>query len=849
MGTAARAHTQSRAAIPQHRGAGLLCVVPAALYLAGKTLYPACMKFTFPVKKILGVFAIFVVVVGICGAAAVAMLFHWASQDLPNITRIADFNPPQATTILARDDSTLGTLYHEKRYMTPLTMMSPHIAKAFLAAEDDSFYRHDGVDPVAILRAAIINFQRGSSSQGGSTITQQIIKQLLLTPEKSYQRKIKEAILAYRLERHLTKDEILTIYLNQIFLGQHSYGVEAAARTYFGKHATDITLAESALLAGMPQAPSRYNPFRHPEAAKARQMYVLGRLRTLNWINEEEYQQAVQEPLVYWSMPEGQGRAAAWYLEEVRRLLIDFFNEANLRTLGVDTQKTGEDYVYSAGLTVRTAMEPRHQETAEVGLRKGLEELAKRQGWRGPVTNVSGEERKAFMASAAFSPLDLVGHAWVKALVTKVDVNGADVFLSKDYRGHVDVKTMSWARQPNIKVAAQNAPAVKDARKVLQEGDVIWVSAATGTETVTDAKGKKTQQPVEYDPAKISPKNPVALALETPPVTQGALVSIEPQTGDVVALVGGYQFGDSHFNRATQARRQPGSSFKPIVYSAAIDNGFSSSTMVLDAPFVYVNEYTDKIWRPSNYEGNYKGLLPLHTALALSRNTCTVRVAQQIGIAAVIDRAKAMGLEPHFPMELSVSLGAVAVSPMNLTQAYTAFANQGWAARPRVILSITDAQGRELYKQAPEHWQAISPQNAYIMATLLKEVVTAGTGGRARLPNRFVAGKTGTTNEEHDAWFVGFTPHLVTGIYVGYDQLQPLGRLEAGGRTAAPIFAYYRQEVEDQYPPDDFIMPEGIVMHDNLAYKAGEPLEGTATATGAADPMEQRGEDLFRQLF
>ena len=784
---------------------------------------------------------------GLLGSGAVAMLFYWASQDLPDHARIAKFDPPLATTILARDGTTLGTLYHEKRYRVPLNEMSPYIARAFLAIEDDSFYQHMGVDPIAIVRAAVVNFQSGKGKQGGSTITQQIIKQLLLTPEKNLTRKMKEAILAVRLERMLSKDEILDVYLNQIFLGQHSYGVEAAARTYFGKHATDITLAESAVIAGMPQAPSRYNPFRNPQETKNRQMLVLGRLRTLKWITEEEYQQAVAEPLVYWSEPEALGGSAGWYLEEVRRLLIDFFNEENLRRLGVQTTKYGEDYVYEAGLTVTTAMEPAHQEAAARGLRKGLEELAKRQGWRGPLEKLPADKQAEFLKASAFGPYDLVGGAWVKALVTKVDMNSARVALGKDYVADVDVKTLSWARQPNPKVAAANAAAVRDARKVLEAGDVVWVSAPDVTTTVTE-KGKKVSQTVSYDPTQIKTGTPFAVALEQPVVSQGAVSSIEPASGDVVALIGGYQFGDSHFNRATQARRQPGSAFKPIVYSAALDQGFTASSMLLDAPFVYVNAYTNKVWQPSNYERSYKGPLPLHTALALSRNTCTVRVAEQIGIPLVIERAKALGLEPHFPNELAVSLGAVAVSPLNLTQAYTAFANQGWAARPRIITSITDAQGRELYKQAPEHWQALNPQNAYIMSTLLKEVVVAGTAGRARVLNKPVAGKTGTTNDENDAWFVGFTPHLVTGVYVGYDQLQPLGRLEAGGRTALPIFVYYRQQVEDQYPADDFVQPEGIIMQGQLAYRADMPLEGV-TAMSENTAMEQQGEDLLKQLF
>ncbi|MDR2573128.1 MAG: PBP1A family penicillin-binding protein [Desulfovibrio sp.] len=786
------------------------------------------------------------------GGGAVALLFYWASRDLPNITRITDYTPLLATTVLARDGSQLGVFYHEKRYPIGLGDMPRYLPLAFLAAEDAAFYSHPGIDPTAIIRAILTNFRYGSNRSGGSTITQQIVKQLLLSSERTYTRKIKEALLAHRLEKYLAKDEILSIYLNHINLGAHAYGVEAAARTYFGKHAADITLAESAVLAGLPQAPSRYNPFRHPEKAKSRQMYVLGRLRDLQWITPEEYRQAAEEPLVYWSIPENAGGAAQWYLEEVRRLLMEFFSEKNLAALGVETSKYGEDYVYEAGLTVRTAMAPAHQEAAGQALRRGLEELDKRQGWRGSLERLGEEERRSFSARNGFTPLDLAGGAWVKALVTRVEQRGAHVALGQGYTGVIAVEGLAWARKPNPKVAAAFASPVKDARQILVPGDLIWVSAAARPVASQQGKRKKvTMEP--YDPAEARTDTPIPLVLQQEPAVQGALVSIEPQSGDVVAMIGGYSFGESHFNRATQSRRQPGSSFKPVVYSTALDFGFTPASTVLDAPFVYVNPWTNQVWRPANYEHDYKGELPLYQALALSRNTCTVRVAQQVGIANVIQRAKALGLEPQFPEELAVSLGAVAVSPLNLTQAYAAFANQGLGVRPRIITSITDTAGRELYRQDVEHWQAITPQNAYIMAQLLKNVVNAGTGTRARIEGRFIAGKTGTTNEEHDAWFVGFTPYLATGVYVGYDQLQSLGRQEQGGRTAAPVFGYYRSQVENLYPPQDFVMPDGIVMQDSFAYRSDMPLEGRAATDEEGAQVgrdtSEGGENLMRQMF
>lgn len=797
------------------------------------------MKFLRILKRLLLALGVLLIVGAVLGVGAVGMVFFWASRDLPDIRRIADFSPPQVTTVLARDGSLLGSLYHEKRYMVSLSEMSRFIPLSFLAAEDDGFYRHGGVDPVAIIRAAINNFQRGGTGQGGSTITQQIIKQLLLSPEKSYERKIKEAILAYRLEKNLSKDEILTIYLNQIFLGQHAYGVEAAARTYFGKHATDITLAESALLAGMPQAPSRYNPFRNPQAAKNRQMYVLQRLLALQWISQEEYNQAAAEPLVYWTMPEGESRSAAWYMEETRRRLLDYFNESRLRQLGIKTPKSGEDFVYEAGLTVRTAMDPEHQAAAENALRQGLLELDKRQGWRGAEA-LSPQQQKEFLQKSSFTPLDLAGGSWVRALVSTVTKSGATLALGNKYKGFIAATTLGWARSPNPQLSGFTPPASRDPRTVLKPGDLVWVSIAL----------EKDQ---ELDTEKLRPETPIPLLLQQKPLVQGALVSIEPESGDVVALVGGYQFGDDHFNRATQAQRQPGSTFKAIVYSAGIDNGFTASSTVMDTPFSHVNPYTGKVWTPGNSDGQFHGPLPLYRALALSRNVCSVRVAQRIGIGKVIERAKDLGLEPDFPRELAVSLGAVAVSPLNMAQAYTAFANNGMVCTPRIITSITDAQGRELFRQDPACRQAISPQNAFIMASLLKRVITEGTGRRANVLDRPLAGKTGTTNEQRDAWFVGFTPHLVSSVYVGYDQVRNLGRGEQGGRTALPIFVYYRQAIEDRYPSDDFPQPDNIIIESNgLPYKADVPREGFYTEEGtpaAPAPEVQQGEDLLRQLF
>lgn len=792
---------------------------------------------------------------GAIGAAAGFFLYNWVSQDLPDINRILDFKAAQASTILARDGSVLGTLSHEKRFVITLDEMPKYLPMAFLAIEDSAFYQHPGINPLAILRAMLVNFERGTKSQGGSTITQQIVKQLLLSSERSYVRKMKEAILATRLEQELSKDQILSLYLNYIFLGQQSYGVEAAARTYFGKHAANITLAEACVIAGMPQAPSRYNPFRNPEAAKARQMEVLKRLRVLEWITEEEYQQAIAEPLVYWSAPDKTTGPSQWYFEEARRLLIEFFTESNLKALGVETNRFGLDYVYEAGLTVQTAMDPLQQQLAGQALRSGLETIDKRQGWRGAIRQLpSRAEQQAFLEKKNFDPAELANDEWTQALVTSVTAREIHVDLGSGYTGIIRQNNFKWANK-----RSKMAPRTRT-KGIVAPGDVIWVSLAPAPQPAAKKGAKQAAEPAQPAPQQIEKGTDIELCLQQEPLVQGALVSIEPQTGDVVALIGGYQFGESHFNRATQSRRQPGSSFKPIVYSTALDNGFTPTSPVLDAPIEYVNPATGQIWRPSNFEKNYKGEIPLWQALVLSRNTPTVRLAQAVGIDKVIDRAKMLGLEPDFPSVLSVSLGAVGVSPLNLTQAYTAFANGGIASRPRIITSIKDAKGRELYRQEVEQWRAVSPQNAYQVTSLLRRVVENGTGRRAYIEGLHISGKTGTSNDTRDCWFMGYTPYLCTGVYIGYDQMDSLGSWEQGGRTAAPIFRDYRIKADKAYvtAPQDMDMPEGITMVDGLPYLSGNTGQGLSAMDGAVPESEQAampvetGEDselLLRQMF
>jgi len=766
-------------------------------------------------------------------AGSAVALYLWASKDLPGFKRIADYNPPLVTTVYTRNGKVMGYFFKERRFLVTLAEMPKHLPEAFLAAEDSGFYHHDGVDMTAIARAFLANMRAGGIRQGGSTITQQIIKQLLLTPERSYTRKLKEAILAYRLERYLTKDEILTIYLNQIYLGAGAYGVEAAARAYFGKHVGELSLAESAVLAGLPQAPSVYNPYQHPDAAFRRQSYVLGRMLESGWINREQFEQAAAESIQLKSMPDPSWRTGAYYLEETRRWLIDRY---------------GEQMVYEGGLHVRTSMDLTHQEAAEKALRKGLEASARRRGWEGPIMRLSPEEQAAFLSDEAVPAEALAPGVWVKALVSEVSPQGAVVRFG-DYVGDLPVAAMSWARTPDLQKAPEDVGAIRDATLVLQEGDVVWAEVVERPE----------------DPLN----EPWAMTLRREPSVEGALVSLRPDTGEVLALVGGYSFGRSQFNRATQAQRQPGSVFKPIVYSAALDAGYTPASVILDAPVVYTDEATSHLWKPDNFEGLFHGPTLLRTALVKSRNLVTIRIAQRIGINRIIERAKALGLESSFPQDLSVALGSAVVTPLNLCQAYTAFANGGSYVQPRLVLDVVSAWGESLHSSQPEQVEAITPQTAYLMTHMLRDVVQSGTGWRAKTLNRPIAGKTGTSNDERDAWFIGFTPYLVTGVFVGFDNNEPMGKYETGSRAASPIWVDYRTAVEEQFPYQDFTRPPGVSMvridaQSGLLAGTDSPdslfipfLEGTAptemaTSASPTAPLGVRpaeGEDLFKQVY
>ena len=772
------------------------------------------------IKALMKYAALGVCTLGIIGACCLFGLYLYMAEDLPSITKISDYHIPQATTVYARDGSIMGYLFREKRFLTSLDQMPQHLPQAFLAAEDTRFFEHEGVDYQAIARAFVANIKEGDATQGGSTITQQLVKLMLLDSTKSYERKFKEAILAFRLEKYLTKEEILYFYLNLIYLGNSSYGVEAAARTYFAKHANQLTIAESAVLACLPKAPSRNNPYTKPENTRDRQLWILGRMLGAGFITQAEYEEAVAQPLEYKTMADPSWNVGSWYLEEVRRQLIAFFDETNVKRLGISINLYGEEAVYNGGLHVHTAMDPLHQRASEFALREGLHEADHRRGWRGPLEHLEEAEYAAFLKNSGFVPAALDNSGWVKALVTDVSKDKAEVQLGGTggdiYKGFISVKTMGWCRTPNPRVSAAAAARIQDATKVLSPGDVVYVSVygATGianpVSVHADPGDKKNPVPA-YDPSSVTPETEIQLCLEQIPDLQGAVASIEVDSGDLVAIAGGYKFSpESQFNRATQARRQPGSSFKPVVYSAALDQGFTPGTIVCDTPFALPDRWTGRVWTPGNSDGKFLGPIPVSRALAASRNVSTVRVAQQVGMEAIIRRAHDLGIPGDIPAVLAVSLGSYEATPQNMAEAYSAFANQGRRIKPRIITSVLNSWKEALVTFEADVQEAVTPQNAYVMSYLLKGVINAGTGSAARVLKRPMGGKTGTSNDERDAWFIGFTPHLVTSVYVGYDNNIPMGRSEYGGKAALPIFIKYRRVADPLYPADDFAVPQGI---------------------------------------
>lgn len=717
------------------------------------------------------------------GALAGLGVYLYLSSNLPQISSLTEYHPPIITTVYSDDGRKIAEFFEERRIIKPLEEIPQGLINAFIAAEDSRFYKHKGIDIYSIIRAFFKNLEAGTIVQGGSTITQQVTKSFLLTPEKSYTRKLKEAILAYRIDKAFNKTEILYLYLNQIYLGHGAYGVEAAAENYFGKSAKDLNLAECAILAGLPQAPSKYSPFRYPERAKQRQIYVLNRMVDEGYITNIEATEAINTPV------EIKPRRN-WYIEE-----IPYYTEQVRRYV---EEKYGRDMLYNQGLKIYTAANIEMQKIAEEEVEKGLYELDKRQGFRGPEKHLAPEEIEAFSKTVQSGledhPLE-VGQT-LKGVVIKVDDSQKVVTVRiGNALGQIAVEDMEWARKPDPEVAYFETK-IKLPSEALHVGDVILVKVK----------------------AKMKEADLWQLALEQEPAAQAALLCLEAETGFVKVIVGGRDFRDSQFNRAFQSRRQPGSAFKPIIYSAALDKQFDEpdkfytpATVIIDSPIVFEDEERDFTWKPKNYKERFFGPTLMRDALAKSRNVVTIKILQDIGVEYAIEYAKKLGINSDLSNNLSIALGSSGVSLLELTKAYSVFANQGYLIEPVFIVKIEDRDGNVLEEMAPERIKAIEKTTAYLMTHMLEGVVKYGTAWRIKALNRPVAGKTGTTNNLFDAWFIGYSPQYIAGTWVGFDDEAPLGKAETGSRAASPIWLGFMTRILENKPLKVFEVPEGVV--------------------------------------
>jgi penicillin-binding protein 1A len=729
-------------------------------------------------KKVVVIAGIGFIVVFLFLLSTGAALWYLWSSNLPYIGTLKNYNPPIITEVFADDLQLIGQFSEERRILVPVSDMSPHIIKAFVAAEDARFFKHQGIDVLGIIRALIKNLKAGRIEQGGSTITQQITKSLLLkNPEKTYKRKVREALLSLQIERQFTKEEILYLYLNQIYLGHGLYGVEAASQVYFGKSAGELDIPEAAILAGLAQAPSRDSPIKHLDRAKARQRYVLERMKVEGFISEEEFEQALETEVSVQQKGDWSPQKAPYFLEHIRRTV---------------EMKYGRRLLYNGGLKIYTTLNLATQRAAQDAIQRGTLELDRREGFRGPLFRVflpyQGHVYQQLMDELRAQTLE--EGTVTKGVVMRVDSAKKETLVKiGDHYGLLPISGMQWAR-PFDPETAYYETKLKDPAKVLTPGDVILVRIV---KEGNDAPG-------------------LILSLEQEPRAQAALLCMEAKTGHIKAMVGGVDFAKSQFNRAIQARRQPGSAFKPIIYAAALDKGFTPSSIIIDTPYISPIGEQDKLWKPKNYTEKFFGPTLFRTGLIHSRNIITVKILDKIGIAYAIEYARQLGIESNLDKDLSLALGSSGLSLLELTRAYSVFANEGRLVNPVFITKVVDRNGRVLEEHQPSLSEAISKETAFVMTDLLKAVVQEGTGWRAKALRRPVTGKTGTTNNLMDAWFLGYSPTLITGVWVGYDERSPMGKGETGSRAACPIWLSFMRKVLNGKPAIPFESPEGVVI-------------------------------------
>jgi penicillin-binding protein 1A len=740
---------------------------------------------------------------------AVAIYSAWLFHDMPDAGDLVDYHPATATRAYAWDGTLIGEFSRERRIYVPYDQIPPQLAQAFLAAEDRNFFQHGGVDTMGLTRAMaknVVNAARGRRLEGGSTITQQVAKNVLLTNEATVGRKLKEAILARRLEGALTKERILELYLNEIWLGYRSYGVGAAAYNYFGKPISDLTLAESAYLAALPKGPQNYHPIRRKAQALARRNWIIREMASMGWVTREEAEIALATDLTVQAEPtRARYRDADYFVEEARRRGLIMFGER----------------LNDGGYYMRTTLDPRMQTAARTALMNGLEAYDRRHGWRGAMTQVRLEPGWEQAVKTIKAPAER--RTWMAAVVT--DSSGRVQIAQTGQAGQIVPADMAWAR----------------AGKGLSQGDLIFVAPAEGG----------------------------GLHLKQVPKVNGALVAIEPYSGRVLAMVGGYSFSLSNFNRSTQAMRQPGSAFKPIVYATALENGYTPASVVMDSPISFPGATQGTIWRPENYDRRFYGALTLRRGLELSRNSMTVRLAQGVGMRKISDMAGRLDVVKDMAPYLPMSLGAGETTPFKLTAAYATFVNGGRKIEPHLIELVQDREGKTIFRAdrrdclrcktgfngdespriAPGGAQALDPVTAYQITSMLQGVVQRGTATSALVLNRPVGGKTGTTNEYRSAWFVGFTPQIVAGVFVGFDDNRTLGNGETGTQAALPVFIEFMKEATKGMEPEEFKAPKSakyaMVRGIREAFRPGtEPKAAIPTAV-----VQPNGPQPYKQVW
>jgi penicillin-binding protein 1A len=774
-------------------------------------------------------------VVFLIGVAAAAGLMWHFSKDLPDYSQLQAYEPPVMTRIHASDGSLLGEYARERRLYLPIQAVPKLVTNAFMAAEDKNFYEHGGVDFSGMARAGLLYIQNlgsGRRPQGASTITQQVAKNFFFSSEVSFDRKIKEALLAMRIERAYSKDKILELYLNHIYLGLGAYGIAAASLVYFDKPVNELTVAEASYLAALPKAPTQLNPAKNHDRAVERRNYVIDRLLENGWIKQTDADKARKEPLVVTSRTNGAHVfAGEYFAEEVRRDILERY---------------GEKKLYEGGLSVRSTLDPKIQVMARKTMAAGLVNYDEAQGWRGAIgkLDISGDWGVALADVKSLSDIS----PWRMAVVLEANEQSARIgfqpprelggAVAKERQtGLIPLDGVRWAKPAGGAVKGKaTVPAVS---RILSPGDIIYA----------DPLLSKDGKPIDGQ-----------YRLRQLPEISGAMVVMDPWTGRVLAMVGGFSFDQSQFNRATQAYRQPGSTFKPVVYSSALDNGYTPSTMEVDGP-IEIDQGNGALWRPDNFSvGKYYGPTTLRNALKHSLNTVTVRLAQDIGMPLIGEYAKRFGVYDDLPNYLSYALGTGETTVMRMVTAYSMFANGGRRVKPTLIDRIQDRYGHTIFKHdarecrgcdAPEGWknqpepqlvdrreQVLDTLTAYQITSMMEGVVQGGTATTMREVGKPIAGKTGTTNEAKDLWFVGFSPDLVVGLYVGYDKPRSLGRDAQAGRTAVPIARDFMKLALADKPAIPFRIPSGIklVRVDSMTGMRAGPGDGRATILEAFKP-------------